>query len=56
MFQMGGVGPMMGQAHHFLKYAPEKIPYGIKRYVEESKRLISVCLYFSFLTTIGHRI
>ncbi|KAJ9081404.1 Glutathione S-transferase 2 [Entomophthora muscae] len=42
MFQMGGIGPMMGQAHHFLKYAPEKIPYGIKRYVEESKRLISV--------------
>ncbi|KAJ9088346.1 Glutathione S-transferase 2 [Entomophthora muscae] len=42
MFQMGGVGPMMGQANHFFRYAPEKIPYGIKRYQEESKRLISV--------------
>ena len=32
MFQMGGVGPMLGQAHHFLGYAPEKIPYAMKRY------------------------
>ena len=32
MFQMGGVGPMLGQNHHFRQYAPEKIPYAIERY------------------------
>ncbi|EMO33720.1 glutathione S-transferase, N-terminal domain protein [Leptospira santarosai str. HAI821] len=42
MFQMGGVGPMQGQAGVFLKYAPEKIPYGISRYQNETKRLYSV--------------
>src|ERR1044072_8778928 len=42
MFQMGGVGPMQGQANHFLRYAPEKIPYGIKRYTKETKRLYTV--------------
>eukprot|EP01112_Ceratiomyxa_fruticulosa_P023230 TRINITY_DN879_c0_g1_i4.p1 TRINITY_DN879_c0_g1~~TRINITY_DN879_c0_g1_i4.p1 ORF type:complete len:238 (-),score=66.34 TRINITY_DN879_c0_g1_i4:125-838(-) len=42
MFQMAGVGPMQGQAHHFYRYAPEKIEYGIKRYQDETKRLYSV--------------
>jgi len=42
MFQMSGVGPMQGQAHHFYRYAPEKIEYGIKRYQDETKRLYSV--------------
>jgi len=41
-FQMGGVGPMQGQANHFLHYAPEKIPYGVTRYQNETKRLYSV--------------
>jgi GST-like protein len=36
MFQMGGVGPMLGQAHHFRIYAPEKIPYAIDRYTNEA--------------------
>ncbi len=39
---MGGLGPMQGQANHFNRYAPEKIPYGIKRYTEETKRLYTV--------------
>ena len=39
MFQMGGVGPMQGQANHFVKFAPEKIPYAMNRYVDETKRL-----------------
>jgi len=42
MFQMGGVGPMLGQAHHFRNYAPEKIPYAIDRYINESQRLYGV--------------
>jgi GST-like protein len=42
MFQMGGVGPMLGQAHHFRLYAPEKIDYAINRYTNETKRLYSV--------------
>lgn len=42
MWQMGGLGPMMGQANHFVRYAPEQIPYGIKRYTDESLRLLSV--------------
>ena len=42
MWQMGGVGPMAGQAHHFLKYAPEDIPYAKKRYVDEVARLYGV--------------
>ena len=42
MFQMGGVGPMLGQAHHFRIYAPEKISYGIERYTNEAKRLYGV--------------
>ena len=39
MFQMGGVGPMLGQAHHFRIYAPEKIEYAVNRYTNEAKRL-----------------
>ncbi len=42
MFQMGGVGPMLGQAHHFRMYAPEKIEYGIERYTNEANRLYGV--------------
>ncbi|WP_438382238.1 glutathione binding-like protein [Asaia sp. BMEF1] len=41
-WQMGGFGPMLGQNHHFSLYAPEKIPYAIKRYQEETKRLYGV--------------
>jgi GSH-dependent disulfide-bond oxidoreductase len=42
MFQMGGVGPMLGQAHHFRMYAPQKIEYAIDRYSNEAKRLYGV--------------
>lgn len=41
-WQMGGVGPMAGQNHHFLRYAPEPIPYAIERYVKETARLYGV--------------
>jgi GSH-dependent disulfide-bond oxidoreductase len=41
-WQMGGLGPMAGQCHHFRNYAPEKIPYGIDRYVNEVHRLYGV--------------
>ncbi|GGJ98130.1 glutathione S-transferase N-terminal domain-containing protein [Pseudomonas matsuisoli] len=41
-WQMGGLGPMAGQNHHFVQYAPEKIPYAIDRYVNETRRLYSV--------------
>lgn len=42
MFQMGSVGPMLGQAHHFRMYAPEKIEYAIDRYTNETKRIYGV--------------
>lgn len=42
MFQMGGFGPMLGQAHHFRVYASEKIEYAIKRYTDEATRLYQV--------------
>ena len=42
MFQMGGVGPMLGQTHHFRIYAPEKIDYAINRYTNETRRLYGV--------------
>jgi glutathione S-transferase len=42
MFQMGGIGPMMGQANVFFRYAPEKIPYAIDRYQREVRRLFEV--------------
>ena len=42
MFQMGGVGPMMGQAHHFVKYNPDKSEYASARYLLETKRLYKV--------------
>jgi GST-like protein len=42
MFQMGGVGPNFGQAHHFRRAAPEKVPYGIERYTKETRRLWGV--------------
>ena len=41
-WQMGGLGPMMGQANHFRRYAPEQIEYGINRYVNEVRRLLGV--------------
>jgi GSH-dependent disulfide-bond oxidoreductase len=41
-WQMGGLGPMLGQNHHFSAYAPEKIPYAIERYQRESRRLYGV--------------
>jgi len=42
MFQMGGVGPMFGQAHHFMKFAKVEVPYAIERYGKETKRLYGV--------------
>jgi GST-like protein len=42
MWQMGGFGPMLGQNHHFNKFAPERIPYAIDRYINETKRLYGV--------------
>lgn len=42
MFQMASVGPMLGQAHHFRVYAPEKIPYAVDRYTNEARRLYGV--------------
>lgn len=42
MFQMGGIGPMQGQAHVFYRYAPDKIPYAIERYQSETRRLYEV--------------
>jgi GSH-dependent disulfide-bond oxidoreductase len=41
-WQMAGLGPMAGQNHHFLRYAPEKIPYAIERYTKETNRLYGV--------------
>lgn len=42
MFQMGGLGPLLGQAHHFRKYAPERIDYAYERYTREASRLYAV--------------
>jgi GST-like protein len=42
MFQMGGVGPFFGQVHHFLRAAPEPVPYAIERYTKETRRLYGV--------------
>jgi GST-like protein len=42
MFQMGGVGPMFGQTHHFRRFAPEPVPYAIERYTKETQRLYGV--------------
>lgn len=42
MWQMGGLGPMLGQAHHFRQYAPEQIPYAVERYTREAARLYGV--------------
>lgn len=41
-WQMGGLGPMQGQSNHFTRYAPEKIPYGMSRYQNETRRLYRV--------------
>ena len=42
MFQMGGIGPMLGQTHHFRIYAPEQIEYAVNRYTNETRRLYGV--------------
>ncbi len=42
MWQMGGFGPMLGQAHHFLRFAPEEVPYAKQRYSQETRRLYGV--------------
>ena len=42
MFQMGHIGPMLGQAHHFRQYAPDRIPYAVDRYTNEAARLYKV--------------
>ncbi|WP_294197680.1 glutathione S-transferase N-terminal domain-containing protein [uncultured Sphingomonas sp.] len=42
MWQVGGLGPMLGQNHHFTRYAPEKVPYAIDRYLKETERLYGV--------------
>jgi GSH-dependent disulfide-bond oxidoreductase len=42
LWQVGGLGPMLGQNHHFTQYAPEKIPYAIQRYLKETERLYGV--------------
>jgi GSH-dependent disulfide-bond oxidoreductase len=42
MFQMGGIGPILGQAHHFRKYAKEEIPYAVERYTREANRIYHV--------------
>ena len=42
MWQMGGFGPMLGQAHHFRRFAPEQIPYAVERYSKEAERLYGV--------------
>ncbi len=42
MFQMAGIGPMHGQAHHFIRYAPERMDYPTERYIKEAKRLLGV--------------
>jgi GST-like protein len=42
MWQMGGFGPMLGQAHHFRRFAKEQVPYGIERYSTETRRLWGV--------------
>lgn len=42
MWQMGGLGPMAGQNHHFVQYAPQRIPYAMERYINETSRLYGV--------------
>jgi GST-like protein len=42
MWQMGGLGPMLGQNHHFNRYAPEEVPYAVRRYTNETLRLYAV--------------
>ena len=42
MFQMGGIGPIFGQVHHFLRAAKEQVPYAIERYGKETQRLYAV--------------
>ncbi len=54
-WQMGGLGPMAGQNHHFVQYAPEKLPYAIDRYVKETARLYAVLdKHLCAMATAGH--
>ena len=54
-WQMGGLGPMAGQNHHFVQYAPEKLPYAIDRYVKETARLYAVLnKHLGAMATAGH--
>jgi GSH-dependent disulfide-bond oxidoreductase len=54
-WQMGGLGPMAGQNHHFVQYAPEKIPYAIDRYVKETGRLYAVLnKHLGEMAALGH--
>ena len=54
-WQMGGLGPMAGQNHHFGHYAPEKLPYAIERYVKETGRLYAVLdRHLGAMATAGH--
>ena len=55
MFQMGGVGPMFGQVHHFLRAAPEPVPYAIARYTTETRRLYGVLNGHLQATSISDR-
>lgn len=50
MFQMGNIGPMFGQAHHFRRFAQEQVPYGIARYTNEAKRI-----YATLETHLGNQ-
>ncbi len=54
-WQMGGLGPMAGQNHHFSQYAPEKIPYAIERYVKETSRLYGGARQTPFRSRIRRR-
>lgn len=45
VWQVAGLGPMLGQAHHFVRYAPEILPYPIERYLKEARRLMNVLEY-----------
>ena len=54
-WQMGGLGPMAGQNHHFGQYAPEKLPYAIDRYVKETARLYAVLnKHLGVMAAAGH--
>ena len=53
-YLQGGVGPMQGQANHFVKFAPLKVDYGIKRYVDETIRLYQVHAFRHLLVLLSY--